>query len=58
MGREREVCKDRTCKVCGEEFVYITAKELQEHAILCRRAKAVGIVLPSGNQLITDPYHA
>lgn len=45
MGREARTSKDRTCLVCEREFV-MTAAEIKEHARLCKRAAAIGLVLP------------
>ncbi len=44
MGREARLRKNRTCKMC-KRVVYATAREAVEHADLCTRATAAGLVL-------------
>ena len=45
MGREAGVRKIRKCGSCEKE-AFGTAKDLQEHASLCERAKEIGLILP------------
>ena len=42
---ERNVSKDRTCQIC-HRVLRVTAKQMVEHAVLCKRAQAIGIVIP------------
>ena len=44
MGREARVRKERTCKHC-KGVLYTTNKGLVEHAPLCKRATAMGLIL-------------
>ena len=52
MGYESRVLKERRCRDCGG-VLYITAPNLRSHALLCKRAKASGLVLPT--QVSYDP---
>lgn len=56
MGRESLVERNRVCKECQREW-YMTAKELGEHAKMCKRMQAVGLELPNHEQpqLILPP---
>lgn len=46
MGRAARLQTARTCPHC-EGVLYATAAELQAHTLLCLRAKAAGLVLPT-----------
>ena len=45
MGTQAALPKQRECSNCGQ-VLYTSAKELVEHARLCTRAEAAGLVLP------------
>lgn len=45
MGKESEVRKDRTCRVCGSTQRR-AAWELQAHAETCQRLSNIGLVAP------------
>ena len=46
MGKNARIPIGRLCKSCGE-MMYVSAKDLQEHSQLCKRAKISGLILPS-----------
>ena len=45
MGREANVVKDRVCFICGLPGLG-TAKDVVEHALVCKRLKEAGLVAP------------
>jgi hypothetical protein len=45
MGREARVIKLRVCKSC-EQTLRLSAKDLKNHANVCKRLKALGLELP------------
>lgn len=45
MGKASRLPRQRECEACGE-ILYTSAKEMVEHVGLCRRARALGLVLP------------
>lgn len=51
--------KSRTCKTCEVTF-QVTAQEMREHANLCRRMTAIGMVglVNSANVIVTPEQDA
>ena len=45
MGKQAKTVKERTCQECQQVF-FMNAKEIKQHAEMCKRATAAGIVLP------------
>ena len=45
MGREALIIKQRECRIC-ERILYTDSWGLRQHAELCKRAKASGLILP------------
>ena len=45
VGREALVIKQRECRTC-ERLLYANSWGLRQHAELCKRAKASGLILP------------
>jgi hypothetical protein len=44
VGAQANIEKDRTCKHCERPF-WTTSEQLKEHASLCKRAKAIGLLI-------------
>lgn len=45
MGQASRVLKERLCKTC-DSVMWLSATELQEHVLLCKRATKLGLILP------------
>lgn len=43
---QSKLVKDRTCRACNQ-VLQMTASQLKEHATMCARLNAIGMVTPS-----------
>lgn len=43
MGREAKIKKDRMCRVCGKDFLSLSAPQIEMHSFACSFEKRTGI---------------